>query len=110
MAPRTRVVAALTARGADGVEHPGGTLLAHLIRTAERLQAWGSSEELVLAGLSHAAYGTDGVDVALFGLHERSVVASLVGEPGRVDRVPICELRSCGHAARARPRVRRQVP
>ena len=74
------VVAAFAARGADSIEHPGGTLLAHLTRVAELLETWGAREHLVVAGLTHAAYGTDGFDVVLFGLDERQMVAALIGD------------------------------
>jgi pimeloyl-ACP methyl ester carboxylesterase len=73
------VLAALAARGAGDMEHPGGTLLEHLARTGERLRSWGAPAELVRAGLAHAAYGTDGYASALFGWHERDTVAALVG-------------------------------
>ena len=77
---RDDVVAALEARGAATIDHPGGTLLAHLIRTGALLEGWGASEALVLAGLGHAAYGTDGFPTALFSLDEREAVAGLIGD------------------------------
>jgi Domain of unknown function (DUF6817) len=80
MSDERDVVALLVARGAGAIEHPGGGLLDHLIRTSESLRAWGSASDLVLAGLAHAAYGTDGFDVALFGLDERNLVAGAIGE------------------------------
>src|SRR5687768_9352503 len=80
MRNRENVVAAFVERGADGIDHPGGTLLAHLIRVSSILDSWSAPEYLVAAGLAHAAYGTDGFDVALFGLEERAVVAALVGD------------------------------
>jgi hypothetical protein len=46
--------------GADGLEHPGGSLLAHLVRVRERLAGWGARPDLQSAGLCHALYGTDG--------------------------------------------------
>jgi hypothetical protein len=67
-------------RGAARIEHPGGDLLSHLVRTASRLERWGASAALVRAGLWHAAYGTDGFAAALFGLAERSVVVAEIGE------------------------------
>lgn len=75
-----RVVALLRERGAEEIQHPGGDLLAHLVRTAALLEAWDASTPLVGAGLMHAAYGTDGFDVALFGLDERAVVVDAIGE------------------------------
>ncbi|WP_327066130.1 hypothetical protein OG500_09775 [Kitasatospora sp. NBC_01250] len=58
-------VAWLGSLGAAGIEHPGGTLLAHLERVRAMLAAWGARPELQSAGLCHAAYGTDGFAVAL---------------------------------------------
>jgi hypothetical protein len=72
-------IAFLTAHGADRIEHPGGTLLAHLVRTAQRLESWQARSELVLAGLCHAAYGTDGFPVPLVELRQRATLAAVIG-------------------------------
>jgi hypothetical protein len=74
------VLGFLTSRGARTLEHPGGTLLAHLERTAATLDAWGAPAEVVLAGLAHATYGTDGFPVALASLDERPLVREVLGE------------------------------
>ena len=50
----------LVERGADDLDHPGGTLGAHLRRVAARLVDHGVDETTRRAGLWHAAYGTDG--------------------------------------------------
>lgn len=71
---------ALRERGAADLAHPGGDLLSHLERTAERLRSWGAAPELVTAGQWHAAYATEGFPTALFQLHERPVVAATIGE------------------------------
>jgi hypothetical protein len=66
----------LRARGADRIPHPGGTLYAHLGRVHDRL----SEPDLRLAGLTHAAYGTDGFDVVLLDhATERDELRRLVG-------------------------------
>jgi hypothetical protein len=70
----------LRERGADTLDHPGGTLLAHLVRTGERLKRSGAAPVLVTAGRWHAAYGTDGFATALFDLDERALVAREIGE------------------------------
>ncbi|WP_308354873.1 DUF6817 domain-containing protein [Streptomyces sp. Je 1-79] len=70
----------LIARGADGLEHPGGTLLAHLDRVEARLADWDARDELRLAGLCHAFYGTDGFAGHLLPLEERGVLAAAIGE------------------------------
>jgi hypothetical protein len=73
------VVDYLAMLGAEDIDHPGGTLLAHLIRTSQLLLAWSASPPLVLAGLCHAVYGTDGFPIALRALDQRSEVAGVVG-------------------------------
>ena len=75
-----RVAELVRARGAEAIEHPGGTLYAHLERVQHRLAALGASERLQLAGRAHAVYGTDGFDVALLGLDERPLLAGIAGE------------------------------
>jgi hypothetical protein len=72
--------ALLRARGADRIVHPGGTLLAHLSRTAQRLESWGASPALVAAGLCHAAYGTRAFQTALYNLTERELLRSQIGD------------------------------
>jgi hypothetical protein len=69
----------LRSRGAEDIEHPGGTLDAHLERVRVRLAALGASTDLQLAGRAHAVYGTDGFDVALLRLDERPLLAGLIG-------------------------------
>ena len=76
---RDAVLAVLRARGAETIEHPGGTLLAHLIRVFERLAGHGASRALQYAGLAHAVYGTDGLDVVLLDHHDREPLQALVG-------------------------------
>jgi hypothetical protein len=70
----------LEARGAAKVAHPGGTLLAHLERVQAVLQSWGAPSAVRLAGLCHAAYGTDGFATALFELSERAALAGVIGK------------------------------
>ena len=66
-------------RGADRVEHPGGTLLAHSRRVHAMLGEWGARPELRLAGLCHAFYGTDGFGTALGDPGRRDELAGVVG-------------------------------
>lgn len=70
----------LRARGADRMPHPGGTLLEHLQRVARLLGEWGADPAVQVAGLCHAAYGTDGFDQTLLDVSERAVLAELIGE------------------------------
>lgn len=69
----------LRERGAEAIEHPGGTLYTHLIRIFERLTRHGASPELQYAGLAHAVYGTDGFDVVLLDRLDRQPLRALVG-------------------------------
>ena len=66
-------------RGAGTIEHPGGTLGAHLQRTGDRLASYGVDGDLVVAGRCHAAYGTAGFDVALLTLDERDLLRERIG-------------------------------
>ena len=67
-------------RGAAVIEHPGGTLLAHLRRTPALLGSWGADPDVQAAGFCHAAYGTDGFGTTLFDLTEREVLRETIGE------------------------------
>ncbi|MEU4195245.1 DUF6817 domain-containing protein [Kribbella sp. NPDC026611] len=70
----------LMVRGADELDHAGGSLYVHLHRVAKRLGSLGASDTLVLAGLAHAAYGTDGYPTHLFDWQtERPVLESVIG-------------------------------
>jgi hypothetical protein len=74
----------LRRRGAETIEHPGGTLYTHLCRVHDRLGNLGLGTDLQLAGLTHAAYGTDGFDVVLVDRADRSVLRDLIGEDAEV--------------------------
>jgi hypothetical protein len=73
------VHALLRERGAETVEHPGGTLYAHLVRVADRLARLGCAEHVRVAGLAHAVYGTDGFDVVLVDPADRHLVRAVTG-------------------------------
>ena len=77
--PIADVTGTLTARGAAGIAHPGGTLLAHLQRVGALLGRWGARPAVRLAGLCHAWYGTDGFDAALGDLALRNELAVIIG-------------------------------
>ncbi|NUW03029.1 DUF6817 domain-containing protein [Streptomyces sp. CAI 127] len=64
---------------AEGIEHPGGTLLAHLKRVEALLGSWGGRPALQAAGLCHAFYGTDGFPVPLLDLEHRADLAQAIG-------------------------------
>lgn len=70
----------LASRGAAGIPHPGGTLLAHLERVSALLGRWGARPTVQLAGLCHAYYGTDGFPVMLGDPAGRDELAAVIGE------------------------------
>ncbi|MFD5513814.1 DUF6817 domain-containing protein [Streptomyces sp. NPDC059761] len=74
-----RALALLRELGAGQLEHPGGTLLAHLERVHALLGAWGARPALRLAGLCHAFYGTDGFATALLPVARRAELAAVIG-------------------------------
>lgn len=74
------VRALLRQRCADTIVHPGGTLYTHLVRVHDRLTGHGLPEWVALAGLAHAAYGTDGFDTALLALDERPLLRAAAGD------------------------------
>lgn len=74
------VKALLRERGAESIDHPGGTLYTHLVRVHDRLTAHGLPTATALAGLAHAAYGTDGFDTSLLTLDERPLLRAVAGD------------------------------
>jgi catechol 2,3-dioxygenase-like lactoylglutathione lyase family enzyme len=54
-------------------------LLAHLRRVAAQLADWGASDDVILAGLCHASYGTDGFGAALLPLRRRADLVNVIG-------------------------------
>ncbi|MFE2525709.1 DUF6817 domain-containing protein [Streptomyces sp. NPDC059382] len=79
-------LARLRELGAAELEHPGGTLLAHLVRVRDRLAGWGARPELRRAGLCHAFYGTDGFPSGLLPVDRRTELAAVIG-PGAEELV-----------------------
>lgn len=69
----------LRERGAGTLDHPGGTLLAHLERVQQQLARWNARPTLRLAGLCHALYGTDGFAPALLPLDRRPEATAAIG-------------------------------
>ncbi|GAA4606963.1 hypothetical protein BJY16_006088 [Actinoplanes octamycinicus] len=71
----------LRENGAETIEHPGGTLYAHLCRVADRLAELGAGRDLQLAGLTHATYGTDGFPRPLLDPSARDRLRAVIGAP-----------------------------
>ena len=80
MSTEQAVRAWLRERGAESIDHPGGTLYAHLGRVHDRLGALGHDPQVQLAGLAHAVYGTDGFDLTLLDVADRGTLRELVGD------------------------------
>jgi uncharacterized protein (TIGR00369 family) len=76
----TAAIELLAARGAGGIAHPGGTLLAHLRRVHTLVERWGARPAVRLAALCHAFYGTDGFATALGEVTDRDDLARVIGE------------------------------
>lgn len=74
-----RAVVLLRRLGADAIAHPGGTLLQHLVRVRALLALWEARPALQLAGLCHAAYGTEAFAPAVLGLARRAELALVIG-------------------------------
>jgi hypothetical protein len=70
----------LIKHGAEGIDHPGGTLIEHLVRNGQILESWGARPALVAAGACHAFYGTDRFATALLPLEKRQVLRDAIGE------------------------------
>ena len=79
MKPDETATELLLRKGADTIDHPGGTLLAHLRRVHDLLDDWGARPALRLAGLCHAFYGTDGFAVALARPDQREELRTAIG-------------------------------
>ncbi|GAA2795458.1 DUF6817 domain-containing protein [Crossiella cryophila] len=79
MSVQTEVLAWLRHKGTEEIAHPGGTLYAHLGRVRDRLAGLGHSQDVQLAGLTHAAYGTDGFALALLDWQDRAPLRALIG-------------------------------
>lgn len=70
---------ALRAWGADESGHSDGSLLDHLVGTADRLLAWGNPPVICHAGLFHSVYGTRSYQIQTLPLERRAEVAALIG-------------------------------
>ncbi len=73
------VAESMASRGAAGIPHPGGTLLAHLERVHALLTQWGARAAPQAAGLCHAFYGTDGFAPALGDPSRRDELVAIIG-------------------------------
>jgi hypothetical protein len=96
MLDRSSVAEFLRSRGAERLEHPGGSLYEHLWRVADRMSEWTADTVLEALGLCHACYGTDGFDHAMVELAERDLVVSLIGSRAEALVYLYC---SCDRAA-----------
>lgn len=102
---RGRIDRFLADVGAAQTDHPGGTLLDHLHRTATKLEGWGAFEWVVDAGRVHAAYGTDGFPQAMPGA-SRDRLVDVVGH--RAER--FVHLYATANRARSYPTFTGKTP
>lgn len=65
--------------GAERIEHPGGTLLAHLRRVHALAVEWNADPRTRLAAICHASYGTDGFRHALLPSTDRQRLRDVIG-------------------------------
>src|SRR5690349_12545100 len=96
----------LLAHGADRIDHPGGTLYGHLRRVADVLAGWSAQEEVRLAGLCHAVYGTDGFDRSLLSAGDRKTLRDVIGE----DAEALVYLYACCDRRTVYPRLDGRTP
>ncbi|MEX1152787.1 alpha/beta fold hydrolase, partial [Parvibaculum sp.] len=66
--------------GGAGLQHPGGTLGAHLGRVGDMLREWNEAPEIVDAGRLHAAYGTEGFASSVVADRGRKTVIGIIGQ------------------------------
>lgn len=92
---RDAVTRFLVDRGATMIRLHHRTLLAHLAGTEELLRRWNCPDEIAIAGLCHAAYGTDGLVSPLVELDGRSTLRALIGDraEAHVYRYGCCDRR-----------------
>lgn len=65
--------------GAERIDHPGGTLYAHLRRVHALAVDWGAAPRTRLAAIGHASYGTDGFLPALLPTGDRERLRRVIG-------------------------------
>ncbi|MFD3744176.1 alpha/beta fold hydrolase [Nocardia sp. NPDC058633] len=67
------------ALGSEHIEHPGGTLHAHLRRVHALTVEWDAAPRTRLAAICHASYGTDGFARALLPAQDRGRLSDVIG-------------------------------
>ncbi len=65
--------------GAEQIDHPGGSLHAHLRRVHALSVEWTAAPRTQLAAICHATYGTDGFRHALLSTAERQRLRHVIG-------------------------------
>jgi len=77
---KEKLISQLIDIGASGFEHLNGSLLKHLEGTYMLLQSWGASNDLCIAGLYHAVYGTSGFGEVLVSESHRDKINRIIGK------------------------------
>lgn len=88
-----RLIEFFRSLGADGVEHTGGTYVAHAAAVYSDLQSWGCSEDVCRAGLFHSIYGTELFQRFRLPLERRREVRDLIGQ--RAERLAYWNCAMC---------------
>ena len=65
--------------GAEHIDHPGGTLYAHVRRVHALAVEWIATPRTQLAAICHASYGTDGFGHALLPATDRQRLQHIIG-------------------------------
>lgn len=65
--------------GTEHIEHPGGTLHAHLHRVHALTVEWNAAPRAQLAAICHASYGTDGFAHAPLPTEDRGRLRTVIG-------------------------------
>jgi hypothetical protein len=71
-------VSFMKSREADRTDHSGGDLLSHLQATADLLHSWGNTDDVCLAGLCHAVYGTEGFQRSMLDVSQRNALKEVI--------------------------------
>ncbi|AQZ62466.1 hypothetical protein BKM31_14245 [[Actinomadura] parvosata subsp. kistnae] len=77
---RNAVVQFLEERGTARIKLHHRSLLDHLVGTEQLLRSWGCPDDVAIAGLCHAVYGTDGLVAPLVELADRPKLSALIGD------------------------------
>lgn len=82
----------LRSLGAHQIPHSGGTLLQHLVGTADLLNIWGAPAYVCRAGLFHSIYGTAHFKTATVPISARPQIMLAIGSDSEALAYAFCAL------------------